>query len=170
MDSYQLRLETRTFNIRRLLEEEALLYKSIRLEAIQTAPAMFRKSALEETALTDKEWQERIGYPRTVFGLFEDDRLIGMTSILLLNNEEALLGQSYIRNEYRGIGLSALLYKIRMSWASKLQLKRLKVSHRESNIISKAAILRSGFKYSYRESANWRDGTTEDVLYYVLEL
>ena len=67
------------------------------------------------------------------------------------------------------MGLSTLLYKIRMAWASKLQLKQLKVSHRESNTISKAANQRAGFKYSYRASATWLDGTTEDVLYYVID-
>ena len=131
---------------------------------------MFRCSVPAEADFTDAEWQERIKYPRAVFGLFENDQMIGMTSILLLNEREGYLGQSYIRKEYRGLGLSVLLYKIRMAWASKLQLKQLKVSHRESNTISKAANQRSGFKYSYRESANWLDGTTEDVLYYVLEL
>jgi hypothetical protein len=48
-------------------------------------------------------------------------------------------------------------------------LKRLKVSHRESNTISKAANQRFGFKYSYRESVKWLDGTTEDALYYILD-
>ena len=170
MDIDQLQIEMGAFKIRRLHESEAHLYKSIRLEAIQTEPAMFRSSIPAEVDLTDAEWQERVKYPRAVFGLFENDHIIGMTSILLTNEREAYLGQSYIRKDYRGMGLSTLLYKIRMAWASKLQLKQLKVSHRESNTISKAANQRYGFKYSYRESANWLDGTTEDVLYYVLEL
>lgn len=170
MDKEQLQIEMGVFNIRQLHKNEARLYKSIRLEAIQSEPAMFRCSTPAEADLTDAQWQERIKDPRAVFGLFENDKLIGMTSILLLNDKEGYLGQSYIRKEYRGLGLSALLYKIRMAWASKLQLKQLKVSHRDRNTISKAAILHSGFRYSYREKVNWLDGTTEDVLYYVLEL
>ena len=158
------------FKIRQLHENEAHLYKAIRLEAIQREPAMFRCSTPVEADLTDAQWQERIKYPRAVLGLFENKNLIGMTSILLLNDKEGYFGQSYIRKEYRGLGLSALLYKIRMAWASKLQLKQLKVSHRESNTISKAAILRSGFTYSYQEKVNWLDGTTEDVLYYILDV
>ena len=170
MDKEQLQIGMGIFNIRQLGENEASLYKAIRLEAIQKEPAMFRCSTPAEADLTDAQWQDRIKHPRAVFGLFENDNLIGMTSILLLNDKEGYLGQSYIRKEYRGLGLSALLYKIRTAWASNLQLKQLKVSHRERNTISKAAILRSGFKYSYRESVNWLDGTTEDVLYYVLDV
>jgi hypothetical protein len=48
--------------------------------------------------------------------------------------------------------------------------KRLSVSHRESNIASKAANQHFGFRYSHREACNCLDGTTEDVLYYVLDL
>ena len=170
MDSDQLQIEMGIYNIRQLRENEADLYKLIRLETLQTEPSMFRCSTPAEADLTDAQWQERIKYPRAVFGLFENDKLIGMTSIRLLNDKEAYLGQSYIRKQYRGLGLSALLYKKRMAWASKLQLKQLKVSHRASNTVSKAANQRFGFKYSYRESANWLDGTTEDTLYYVLNL
>jgi len=94
---------------------------------------MFRCSSPEEADLTDTQWKERINDTRAVFGLFENDKLISMTSILSLNDKEGYPGQSYIRREYRGVGLSALLYKIRMAWASKSQLKQLRVSHRESN-------------------------------------
>nr|WP_121271755.1 GNAT family N-acetyltransferase [Pedobacter schmidteae] len=170
MNNDQMQEMMGIYKIRLLQEIEAALYRSIRLEAIQKEPAMFRCSSPAEADLTDEQWEERIKHPRAVFGLFEHDRLIGMTSIILTNDQEGYLGQSYIKKEYRGLGLSTLLYKIRMTWASKLQLKRLTVSHRESNVISKAANQRSGFKYSYRESVNWLDGTTEDVLYYTLEL
>jgi len=131
---------------------------------------MFRSSTPAETTLTDTEWEERVKYPRLVFALFKNTEPIGMTSILLSNKDEAYLGQSYIKKEYRGLGLSSLLYRIRMQSASLLKLKRLTTSHRESNLISKAANQRAGFKYTYRESIHWLDGTTEDVLYYILEL
>ena len=170
MDADQLQIDMGIYCIRKLDENESQLYKKIRLEAIQTESTMFRCNTPAEADLTDAQWQERIKHPRAVFGLFENDTLIGMTSILLLNDKEGYLGQSYIRKSYRGLGLSVLLYKARLAWASRLQLKQLKVSHRESNTISKAAIQRSGFTYSYQEPANWLDGTTEAVLYYVLEL
>lgn len=170
MDSNKFLKRSGNYTIRLLKESEFQLYKSIRLEAIRQEPAMFRRSIPAETDLTDAEWLERIKLPRAVFGVFDKVQLIGMTSILLVNEEEGFLGQSYIRKEHRGKGLAALLYKARMVWASAMDLKRLSVSHRESNAISKAANQRSGFQYSHREPANWLDDTSEDVLYYVLEL
>lgn len=170
MDNQQLHLRSGIYSIRRLQEDEAPLYKAMRLEAIQTEPAMFRCTNPAETDLTDAQWLERVKDPRAVFGLFANDLLIGITSILLLDDNEAYLGQSYIKKDYRGQGLSALFYKIRLAWASERQLKRLSVSHRESNITSKAANQRFGFRYSHREPCNWQDGTSEDVLYYVLDL
>ncbi|SEW53494.1 GNAT family N-acetyltransferase [Chitinophaga arvensicola] len=170
MDAQQLEFKSGIYHIRRLREEEALLYKSMRLEAIKTEPSMFRCTTPAEADLTDEQWQERIKAPRAVFGLFANDELVGMTSLLLLNDHEGYLGQSYIKKEHRGQGLSALLYKIRMALALELRLKRLSVSHRESNTASKAANQRFNFQYSHRETANWIDGTSEDVLYYVLDL
>lgn len=106
------------YTIRQLQTDEWLIYKQMRLEALQIEPAMFRTSIPEEAALTDTEWKERIKHPRAVFVLLENDIPIGMTSILLLTDDEAYLGQSYIKKEYRGIGLSSLLYQARMKWAT----------------------------------------------------
>lgn len=170
MITQTLQFKSGIYNIRQLLEKEAALYKSIRLEAIQTEPAMFRCTTPAEADLTDAQWSERIKDPRAVFGLFANNELVGMTSILLLNEHEGYMGQSYVRKEHRGKGLASLFYKIRMAWASARQLNQLSVSHRESNLISKAANQRFGFQYSHRESCNWLDGTTEDVLYYVMDL
>ena len=166
----ELQFKTGIYSIRQLLENEVDLYKSMRLEAIQTEPAMFRCTTPPEADLTDAQWLERIKDPRAVFGLFANDEFVGMTSILLLNEHEGYMGQSYVRKEHRGLGLSSLFYKIRMAWALDRQLKLLSVSHRESNLISKAANQRFGFQYSHSESCNWLDGTTEDVLYYVMDL
>lgn len=102
MENSLLQFEKDVFKIRQLDENEAFLYKSMRLEAIQSEPAMFRCSTPAEADLSDADWIERIKFPRAIFGLFENDTPIGMTSILKLNDEEAYLGQSYIKKEYRG--------------------------------------------------------------------
>lgn len=170
MSNTPLQIEDGAFSIRQLQEHEALLYKSMRLEALQTEPAMFRTSTPAEATLTDADWKERVQHPRAVFVLLENNIPIGMTSILLVDDDVAYLGQSYIKKEFRGKGLAALLYKARMAWAHNLQLKKLTISHRQSNLISKAANQRLGFIYIHSETMNWLDGTVEDVLYYELEL
>lgn len=158
------------YHIRQLQENEAPLYKSMRLEALRLESTMFRRPHAEEAALPDEVWLERMKHPGAVFGLFANDTLIGITGVKLLDDQVGYLGQSYIRKEYRGLGLSAMLYQARIAWAKKLQLKQLQVGHRESNLVSKAANQRCGFKYSHREPSSWPDGSTEDVLYYVLDL
>lgn len=158
------------FSIRKLQESEALLYKSIRLEGLLAEPALFRPSTPPEVDLTDEEWKKKITPPRFVFGLFCDGALIGMTSFLLTNEDEAYLGQSYIKKEFRGLGLSSLLYDIRFSWAHKLGLKRLTISHKASNTISRSATQKAGFVYSHTETITWLDGTTGDSLLYALDL
>ncbi len=173
MNSREISLQTfqsGIYSIRQLRGDEVHLYKSMRLEAIQMEPAMFRVTTPAETTLTDAQWQERMTHPRSVFGLFANDLPIGITSILVVDEHEGYLGQSYIRKEYRGKGLSSLLYKARMARASELGLQRLSISHRESNSTSKAANQRFGFRYSHREPCKWLDGSEEDVLYYVLDL
>ncbi|MBC9928841.1 GNAT family N-acetyltransferase [Chitinophaga qingshengii] len=158
------------YHIRQLQENELPLYKSMRLEALRLESSMFRRPHAEEAALPDATWLERLTHPGAVFGLFENDTIIGITGVRLLDGQVGYLGQSYIRKEYRGRGLSAMLYQARIAWAKKMQLKQLQVGHRENNLVSKAAIQRYGFTYSHREPSNWPDGSTEDVLYYVLDL
>jgi len=161
---------THEYTIRQLNEEEWPTYKQFRLEALTVEPAMFRITNPLETSLTDDEWQERIKHPRAVFVLEDNTGIVGMTSIILQNEQEAYLGQSYIKKEHRGKGLSTLLYDARMAWANNLELDRLQTSHRETNVVSKAANQRLGFKYTHRESVHWNDGAVEDVLYYTLDL
>lgn len=170
MEERNFSVESGIYAIRQLEESEFLLYKNMRLEALNVEPAMFRVTVPPETEITDNEWQERIKEPRAVFGLYAEDVLIGITSIILLDHEEAYLGQSYIKKAHRGKGLSSLFYKIRMDWALAKHLKRIRVSHRESNLASKAANQKFGFRYTHTEPCKWQDGHSEDVLYYVLDL
>lgn len=170
MSESVLAFQSGSFHIRQLTERESPLYKAMRIESIQTEPTLFRQSTPPEIELSDRDWAERIRYPRIVFGLFENEKMIGITSMLLLNKEEAYFGQSFIQPQYRKLGLSSLLYKIRMGWASANQLRKLTISHREINVISKAAIQKAGFHYSHKELVQWLDGTSGYSMYYSLLL
>jgi hypothetical protein len=165
-----LAFQSGSFHIRQLTESESALYRAMRIESIQTEPTLFRRSTPPEIELSDRDWAERIRDPRIVFGLFENEKMIGITSMLLLNKEEAYFGQSFIQPLYRKLGLSSLLYKIRMVWANENQLRKLTISHREINMISKAAIRKAGFHYSHKELVQWLDGTTGYSMYYSLFL
>jgi GNAT superfamily N-acetyltransferase len=159
--------------IRQLTVADVTAYKAIRLEALQQEPGMFGNSYALESGYTDQHWLDRVSNPNgAIFGLYHTTELIGITAIIIDGEhpEEAYMTQSYIRKTHRGKGLSQLLYKARLEWARERELGRLLIGHRESNLISKAANQRHGFKYAYSAPRTWPDGCTEDMLYYTLEL
>ena len=161
------------YTIRQLLPDDVAMYKAMRLEALRLEPGMFGNSYALESDYSEEQWMERISNPKAaIFGLYHQQELVGITAIIIDKNqaEEAYMTQSYIRAVHRGRGLSKLLYKARLDWAKRHQLKRLEIGHRESNVVSKAANQRHGFRFSHRSSRAWPDGTSEDMLYYTLEL
>jgi len=161
------------YTIRVFSLKDVQLYKNIRLEALQSEPSFFGSNYAREAAFTEEEWLSRINNNSSAcFGLFYNEELIGLTGIYIDPDNAALgqLAQSYIRKEFRGKGLSALLYDARIAWARDRGLNSLQVGHRENNIASKRANQHHGFKYTHREAVNWPGGSTGDILYYLLEL
>ncbi|MDR3681564.1 MAG: GNAT family N-acetyltransferase [Flavipsychrobacter sp.] len=161
------------YTLRQLTAKDVSIYKKMRLEALYLEPEKYSVWHAEESILPDSYWLAKISNPHAAyFGLFINEVPIGITGIIIDKNnpETALMMQSYIRAVHRGKGLSRMLYDARISWAQAHGLKRLLVGHRESNIISKAAIQHFNFKYAYSEPRAWPDGITEDILYYELLL
>jgi RimJ/RimL family protein N-acetyltransferase len=161
------------YSIRRFIPEEWNIYKSMRLEALQSDPGMFGNSYATESSYEDFIWKDRLANPRVAcFGLYEDDELIGLTSIFSETDqtEDAYMTQSYIRREHRGRKLSRFLYSARLAWAREQGIKQVIVGHRESNLVSKAANQRFGFEYSHRVARIWPDGSEEDMVYYTMLL
>ena len=79
----------------------------------------------------------------------------------------AVLWGSWLAPDYRRKGISDLMYKTRIDWAKQNKtLRRIEVSHRESNLASKSANQKHGFKLIKEESKEWHDGISEkDVIY-----
>jgi RimJ/RimL family protein N-acetyltransferase len=78
---------------------------------------------------------------------------------------------SFIIPEYRGRGLSQLLYEARLNWIrARSQFRRVVVYHRESNESSRRANQRFGFSVLQRASRKWPDGATEDEVLYELKI
>ena len=159
------------FSIRPLIERDVSEYKAIRLLALQTDPSVFRSSYKDEAGLPEAEWVKRITNPdRTIFGLFHDAALIGITAISIQSEGHGYMTHSYIHKEFRKQNLSKFFFDIRIAWAKERGLKKLLINHRKSNLVSKAAILRSGFKYTGYETVEWPDGKYDDLLHYELLL
>ena len=150
-------------------------FRDFRLKALQSQPGAFSSSYESERQLPDERWQDymRRDSAQQVFGLFDGVRLIGITAAFRYRGdptgETAILAMSYIEPEYRGRGLSRLLYEARLDWVrAQPHFKRVVVGHRESNERSKRANQHFGFRYTDRESRTWPDGLTEDELNYEL--
>ncbi len=161
------------YSIRQFAAEDVAAYKRIRLEALATEPGMFGNSHAMEAAMPHQDWVNRIVHPEHArFGLYCNDELIGLTAIIINaeNPAEAYMTQSYIRKAHRGKGLSAMLYDARIVWAKAKGVKLLTISHRKSNLASKAANQHYGFVYHHTESRTWPDGVTEDNIHYTLHI
>ena len=134
-------------------------------------PDYFLDTPEQTLEIPETEWQRRIHSDQScAFGLFHNRELIGITGIFKAPDtpDVAKLVMSYIKPEYRGRGLSALFYQVRLEWARvQPDIKRLQVSHRKGNEASRKAILSHGFVLDSTEPRQWPDGTIEaDFIYY----
>ncbi len=162
--------------IRALDPAEWEIFRDFRLQALRAAPGVFASSYEAEVTRTPGEWQlEMKGPDHQVFGLFDGEQIIGITAAFTWredpSGQTALLAMSFIRPEYRGRGLSRLLYEARLDWIrARPQFKRVVVFHRESNGASRRANQRHGFRRTGRRSHVWPDGTAEDEIFYELRI
>lgn len=165
---------TQDIYTRQWQEADWLTYKTIRLEAVSRHGGLFGASFEFEASQPDDFWKARLADPDkgTVFGLYDGSMVIGLTGIYRDWNGRAgvaVLCMSYIREEYRGKGLSNLLYKARIDWAkAKGDINLLVVGHREGNNSSKGANQRWGFRLQKIEDLVYGNG--EKAKDYVYEL
>jgi len=152
------------------------MFKNFRLMALKVNPESFASSYADEVTKTPEEWQDTVqGSDHQVFGLFENEDLIGITACFTWREdpagETALLAMSFVKPEFRDRGLSRLLYEGRLDWIrSRKQFKRVVVSHRLSNDISRRANQRHGFVFTGRIPRKWPDGSREDEAFYEMRL
>jgi RimJ/RimL family protein N-acetyltransferase len=162
--------------IRALECSEWVAFRDFRLQALAAHPGVFGAAYATEVTKKPEEWQSTVGGPANqAFGLFDLERLIGITAAFAWREDPsgntAVLAMSFILPEYRGRGLSRLLYETRLDWIrSRPQFTRIVVSHRASNEASRRAIERHGFRVTHRAPRVWPDGTTEDQIFYELSI
>ena len=151
-------------------------FREFRLAALAAKPGLFAVSYNEAEARPPEDWQRTIeGIDRRVFGLFDDQRLIGITAAFAWREDPtgqtAFLAMSFILPEYRGRHLSRILYQARLDWIrAHGQFKRVVVSHRVSNEVSGRAMQHFGFQETHRARKVWPDGGEEDEVFYELNL
>ena len=140
------------------------IYKAIRLEALSRQDDVYGGSFATESIWRDSQWEYVLGRPhQAFFGLYDGANLIGSASVFTDKNDvkgrTALLAGSYIREEYRGRGLSRLLYAARLEWIIKSgRYDRVLVAHKEGNDTSRRANQGLEFGYTGQEEHVWGDG------------
>lgn len=171
---YYIRMQD--FHVRKLNVEDWSAYRALRLEALSRNPEFFTPSR-DETKFTEADWKERLLNPNAAaFGLYHAGELVGLSGIVREKNQadspRAHMVSTYIREEYRGQGLSRLFYEARLAWArAQKDIKTLVLEHRSDNTASEKAHRRYGFQFksSFTETyADKRPGSLTHV--YELEL
>lgn len=163
-------------SIRRLLPDDWALVKTIRLKALQTNPGVFGGHYADEVAKSDDQWRAQMeNRDCAVFGVFDDDAVIGMTGIVIDRDDparkKAYLWGSWLAPEWRGKGISRLMYEARLAWAREHPTcEKLVVSHRASNLTSMRANQRYGFKQTHVVEKQWPDGGVEEDIFYELRV
>ena len=162
--------------IRPLDPSEWSVFREFRLGALKASPGVFWTSYDDVVGLSEEGWRERIKGPaHQVFGLFDEGRLIGITGAFSWEGDPsgatAILVMSFIAAEYRGRGLSRMLYEARLGWIwAQPQFKRIIVGHRASNGAARRCIEAFGFFQTTRVPHIWPDGTSEDEVFYELTI
>ena len=154
-----------TVSIRRLTVDDWRENRAIRLEALGESPGNFFTSLAEARARSDDQWRGMLmSATLVVFGLFDGDRLAGITAVTRGEAGTGTLAMSYIRPAWRGRGLARHFYAARLAWAREHGLTRLLVSHRAGNEPSRRAMLAAGFRQVGRRQHVWPDGAEVDDL------
>jgi RimJ/RimL family protein N-acetyltransferase len=162
--------------IRQLTENDWREFSQIRLKALQTDPLVFGSNYEKESQMTEAEWRSRLqAKDNAIFLIYENETPIGMTGVSVDRNDPtkktALFWGSWLAPNFRGKGLSELVYQARIKWAKEQPtVEKIIVSHRASNLASKRANQKHGFVLTHKNEKVWTDGATEDEIFYELEI
>lgn len=164
-----------SISIRQLTENDWREFSRVRLKALQTDPLVFGSSYEKESQFAEDDWRSRLRQSddSAVFMLFTGETPIGITGVSVFSDdptgETAILWGSWLEADFRGKGLSELMYKARLDWAKRHPgVKRVIVSHRASNLASKYANQKHGFTFTRTHEKVWADGATEAEVCYEL--
>jgi RimJ/RimL family protein N-acetyltransferase len=162
-------------SIRQLKEDDWREFSQVRLKALKTDPRVFGSNYEKESQFTEADWRDRLQDTKDVaiFMLFAGETPIGITGVSVFRDDStgktALLWGSWLEPDFRGKGLSELMYRARIEWAKRHpNVNRIIVSHRASNTASKYANQKHGFKFTRTHEKVWTDGATEDEVCYEL--
>lgn len=149
-------------------------FRTIRLMQLKHDGHLFYRTYDWSAAQPETYWRDMLTkQDEAVWGVYDENELIGMTGIYVRDEDRttATLWGSWLRPNYRGGGLSDVLYRTRIDWATAHPtVTRIITSHKGTNTPSQRANQRHGFVYTHTAERVWGDGSTEDEPFYELLL
>lgn len=164
------------YTIQKLDDDDWRIFRAIRLRALAADSEFFGSTFERESNQSEAEWRQALGDDDVaIFVMFENSEPIGMTGVSVYgadaSGRTAILWGSWLAPEFRGKGLSNLFYEVRLNWAREHpSIERVIVSHRASNLTSKAANQRFGFVFTRVTERKWNDGSAQEEFHYELNL
>ncbi len=152
-------------------------YKSIRLHALQECPGVYFAHYDDGVKQPDSFWQEPLDVDDSaVFGVYNDSQIIGLAGVFTWREDPtgktAIFAMDYIDKNYRGQGLTKLIYESRLEWvkARTSKFDKVAIGHREGNEASRRAMISFGFQLMDKEMRDWPDGEQDLEYKYELQL
>lgn len=106
--------------VRKFEAADWAVYKAMRLEALRLHQDVYGTSHADMADRPNSEWEDIVSQDDAAFfGLYDGGDAVGIAGIFTHKSEPrtGILIAGYIREAYRGRGLSRLLYQARIDWA-----------------------------------------------------
>ena len=155
-----------TTEVRVLAAHEWPLYRTLRLRALEDAPAAFGSSLAEEAPRTDQDWAWRLnigansGRDRPLVAE-RDGAAVGLAWAKVDAGDPSLINlfQMWVAPEARGHGVAAALLGAAIFWARAMQARALQLGVVCGNDAARRLYERAGF-LDHGQPAPQRPGST----------
>lgn len=140
--------------IKRITAEDGLVFKEVRLRALQDSPTAFSSTYAKEAQFRDEEWRNRAarcnGDGRIGFLGYDDDRACGMVFCFTEDRDEneGTIVSMWVAPEVRQAGVGRLLIDSVVQWAKGRGMRGLKLMVTSVNQGAIAFYERYGFTMS----------------------
>lgn len=163
--------------VRDLVVSDWKQLKELRIESLIKHGDLLSEPLNEAKNRSDRGWQYLIQDPRSKFlGAFVGDVMVGISAIFTDRRDPTgktgILGMSYVREEFRGQGISRDFFSQRIAWAqTSSTIEKLVMGHRKGNEKSQANAVREGFtKTEEVKDFTFTDGSVGELINYSMRL
>lgn len=158
-------MSTGGIEIRRLLQDDAVLYRSIRLEALQASPEAFGSTFAVENAQPLSWFADRLG-SFVVLGAFRDAELVGMAGFAVQQGakraHKGILWGMYVRPAARKASVGRRLVEAICNLARQ-QVELIQLTVVRDNEQARSLYAKQGFlEYGVEKNALKQDGRYHD--------